>query len=158
MNDENLIPPPKVCKECRRPLEFHIEAGTGETSWHHHNQDMLGGHKPIPVDAGESEVKGRCDFCNSDLAGEVWILPCHDFVAGRNPINGKMQGYAGEWSACGICAPMIDGNRWNRLLERVQEAWEADHGVPAPEDKRTGWAHLYRLLRRNISGSIHRAE
>jgi hypothetical protein len=158
MSDENFVPPPKICKVCKRPLEFHIEKGTGETSWHHHNQDMLGGHKPIPVDAGESEVKGRCDFCNEEVTGDRWELPANDFVAGVNPLNGKMQGYAGAWSACAVCAQLVERNAWNRLLERVQETWEADHGIPAPEDKKTGWRVLYRLLRKNISGSLRKVE
>jgi hypothetical protein len=30
--------------------------------------------------------------------------------------------------------------------------------MPAPEDKKTGWAVLYRLLRRNIAGALRPAE
>ncbi len=149
--------PPKVCKVCRRPLERKIEAGTGSESWHHHDQDMLSGHKPIPADADTVDVRSRCDFCNSDLGEEMWVLPCRDFIAGVHPVTGQNQGYAGDWSACGTCAPLIDKNQWNALLRRVQKGWEDDHGVPAPAEKVTGWRVLYRLLRKNISGSIYRA-
>jgi hypothetical protein len=30
--------------------------------------------------------------------------------------------------------------------------------MAAPPDKKTGWAHLYRLLRRNIIGALRPAE
>jgi hypothetical protein len=150
--------PVKVCKVCRRALERNVAAGTGEETWEHHQQDSLSGHKAVPVDAEGGNLLGRCDFCNADLFGEKWVLPVSDFVAGRNPINGKMQGYEGDWMACGTCAPLIDGNRWTTLIRRVQQSWEDDHGLPAPEDKKTGWNVLYRLLRRNIRGSIYKAE
>jgi hypothetical protein len=87
----------------------------------------------------------------------MFVLPVADFLAGRNPVTGKMQGYEGDWMACATCAPLIDANQWNALLRRVQEAWEKDHGMDAPEDKKTGWRVLYRLLRRNITGALRPA-
>ncbi|MDX3260770.1 hypothetical protein PV336_16235 [Streptomyces sp. MI02-2A] len=150
--------PAKVCRTCRRALERKVEAGTGAESWHHHNQDIMSGHKPIPVDADKVDMLGRCDFCNSDLGEEVWVLPCRDFIAGINPLTGQNQGYAGDWAACGTCAPLVDKNQWNALLRRVQKGWEDDHGIPAPEEKVTAWRVLYRLLRKNIKGAIYLSE
>jgi hypothetical protein len=147
-----------VCKVCGRALERHIAKGTGEESWNHHEQDSLSGHKPVPVPGDSGYLKGRCDFCNDDLGAEKFTLPVRDFIAGRNPVNGKMQGYEGDWMACGNCALLIDGNQWSALIRRVQFRWEKDHQMPAPEDKKTGWAHLYRLVRRNISGSLRPIE
>lgn len=145
-----------VCRICKRALEHHIDK-SGAESWHHHEQDILAGHKPIPATQEEVDIIGRCDFCNQDLGAEKYILPARDFVAGVDPRSGRDIGYAGDWMACGTCAPLIDGNRWSALLRRVKACWEADHGVPAPEAKKVGWAHLYRLLRKNISGSLRRA-
>lgn len=150
--------PPLVCKTCKRPLERHVAAGTGEESWRHHEQDSLSGHKAIPVEPEDGKVHGRCDFCNQDLGAEKFVLPVADFVAGRHPVSGKMQGYEGDWMACGNCALLIDTNQWSALLRRVQHYWEQDHGMAAPPDKKTGWAHLYRLLRRNIIGALRPAE
>jgi hypothetical protein len=147
-----------VCKVCKRALERNIAKGTGEETWEHHEQDSLSGHKAIPVEPEDGKLLGRCDFCNQDLVSEKWVLPVSDFLAGTSPTTGKMQGYEGDWMACGTCAPLIDGNQWNALLRRVQQLWEADHLVPAPEVKKTGWRVLYRLLRRNIRGSIYKAE
>jgi hypothetical protein len=147
-----------VCKTCKRPLERNVARGTGEVTWEHHEQDSLSGHKAIPVDPEDGKVKGRCDFCNQDLGAEKFLLPVRDFIAGTNPITGKLQGYEGDWMACGTCAPLIDGNRWNVLLIRVQQCWEQDHGMDAPEDKKTGWRVLYRLLRRNITGALRPVE
>jgi hypothetical protein len=147
-----------VCKVCKRPLERNVAKGTGEETWEHHEQDSLSGHKAIPVKPEDGKVLGRCDFCNDDLVSEKWVLPVADFLAGRSPASGKMQGYEGDWMACGTCAPLIDGNQWNALIRRVQAAWEADHGLPAPPDKKTGWSVLYRLLRRNIRGALYKAE
>jgi hypothetical protein len=150
--------PPMVCKTCKRPLERHVQKGTGEETWEHHQQDSLAGHKPVPVSPEDGKIHGRCDFCNDDLVSEKFVLPVSDFIAGRNPINGKLQGYEGDWMACGICAGLIDSNQWSALIRRVQYRWEKDHGMPAPEDKKTGWSVLYRLLRRNITGSLRPAE
>jgi hypothetical protein len=144
-----------VCRTCKRALERMVPKD-GPEYWAHHQQDTLADHKADPVYPTEIGVKGRCDFCNQDLGDEKWVLPVRTFIAGRDPRSGRGQGFEGDWMACGICAPLIDGNRWSALLRRAQECWEIDHDMPAPEEKRTGWAHLYRLLRRNIIGSLHR--
>jgi hypothetical protein len=147
-----------VCKVCKRPLERNLAKDTLEETWEHHEQDSLSGHKAVPVEPEVGKVQGRCDFCNQDLGAEKFILPVSDFLAGRSPTTGKMQGYEGDWMACGTCAPLIDANQWTALLRRVQRSWEQDHGMPAPEDKKTGWAVLYRMLRRNIAGALRPAE
>jgi hypothetical protein len=123
----------------------------GVTSWHHHDQDMLGGHKPVPIDATADEVAGRCDFCNT--AAPEFVLPARSFVLGRDA-HGRAQGMDGDWSCCAECAGLIDRNQWTGLLRHVQRVWEEQHGVPVPPEKALGWQHLWRALRRNISGSI----
>jgi hypothetical protein len=147
-----------VCQVCKRALERNVAKGTGEETWEHHEQDSLSGHKAVPVPSTTGNLQGRCDFCNQDLGSEFFILPVRDFLAGRNPVTGKMQGYEGDWMACGTCAPLLDGNQWTALLRRVQKCWEEDHGLPAPENKKTNWALLYRLLRRNITGALRKVD
>jgi hypothetical protein len=150
--------PPKVCKVCNRALAHITDQTSGEEHWDHFPQDSMSGHKAVPVDAETGKLRGRCDFCNSDLTDGIWVLPVADFQTGARDDQGRMQGYAGDWSACGGCAPLIDGNRWSALVRRVREVWEADHGIPAPPNKVTGWGHLYRLVRKNIRGAIYKAE
>jgi hypothetical protein len=123
-----------VCKECRRPLEKLEERGTGNLSWDHHEQDRLQGHKAVPVAPDDAEVRGRCDFCNTDAP--AFVLPVHDFIAGK------------------ACAELIERNAWTGLHRRVQECWEARHGIPEPALKKASRSHLWRLLRRNIAGSL----
>lgn len=141
--------PPKICQVCKRPLERHDVDGV--TSWHHHDQDILAGHKPVPVDADPADIKGRCDFCNAD--GPEYILPVRSFIVGRD-VHGRNLGYEGDWSCCAACAKLIDANQWSGLLRHVQRVWEEAHGVPAPADKILGWQQLWRALRKNIGGSI----
>lgn len=141
---------PKVCKVCRRALELHRESGV--LSWRHHQQDALADHPVRPVDAESIEVKGRCDFCNGPEP--TWVLPVRTFTAGMDD-KGRAHVYEGDWGTCEPCAQLIDRNAWNRLLTRVQEEWEASHGVPAPESKKTGWRRLYRMVRENITGPVH---
>lgn len=150
--------PAMVCTVCGRALERNVKKSTGEESWEHHKQDSLSGHKPVPVPGEVGNLKGRCDFCNEDLGSEKFTLPVRDFLAGRSPVTGAMQGYEGDWMACGFCAELIDGNRWTALQRHVQECWEKVHGLPAPEDKKTGWSVLFRMVRRNISGSLRPVE
>jgi hypothetical protein len=144
---------PRACRVCRRALAHHIPPD-GPEFWDHYPSDSLQGHRAVPVDAEVGFLRGRCDFCTSDLGSEIWILPVADFLAGLDPTTGRMQGYQDDWSACGECASLIDGNRWSALVRRTQEVWETAHGIPAPPGKVTGWSHLYRLVRRHIRGSL----
>jgi hypothetical protein len=146
-----------VCKICHRALAF-IKAKDGSESWEHFAQDSLVGHKAVPVNAKTGKLLGRCDFCNTDLETEIWFLPVSEFLAGIDPRTGRMQAYKDDWAACPDCAPLIDANQWSALARRTQTVWEAAHAVPAPQDRITGWRHLQRLVRRNISGSLYRVE
>jgi hypothetical protein len=106
------------------------------------------------VDVGVGNLRGRCDFCTSDLGSEIWILPVSDFLAGVDPTTGKIQGYKDDWSACPECAELIDGNRWTALVRRTRQIWETAHGIAAPPARVTAWRHLYRLVRRHTRGSL----
>lgn len=141
--------PPTVCRVCKRPLARHTIKGV--TSWHHHDVDILGGHKPDPVPAAEAGVAGRCDFCSS--ADPQFILPAHSFIAGVDA-HGRAQGLDGNWACCEACAKFIDTNNWTGLARHVQRVWETAHGVPMPPEKDISNRHLWRLLRKHISGSI----
>lgn len=145
--------PPKMCKVCRRSLAHHIPAGEPEF-WDHYPSDSLQGHRAVAVDVGVGNLRGRCDFCTSDLGSEIWILPVSDFLAGVDPTTGKTQGYKDDWSACPECAELIDGNRWTALVRRTQQIWETAHGIAAPPARVTAWRHLYRLVRRHTRGSL----
>jgi hypothetical protein len=146
-----------VCKVCHRALAFIKDKG-GSESWDHFAQDRLSGHKAVPVDAKTGKLLGRCDFCNTDLDTEIWFLPVSDFLAGTDPVTGRMQAYKDDWSACPDCAPLIERNQWTGLARRTQQVWEAAHGVPAPPNRITGWRHVQRLVRRNIRGTLYRVE
>jgi len=146
-----------VCKVCHRPLACTVTPD-GSESWDHFDQDRLVGHKAVPVNAKTGKLIGRCDFCNSDLGTDIWFLPVSDFLAGVNPNNGRMQAYAGDWSACPGCAPLIERNQWNAVARRTQQVWEQRHGIPAPPNLITGWRHLHRMVRRNTQGALYRVE
>lgn len=148
--------PPMICKTCKRPLARDV-SDAGEETWVHHEQDSLSGHKAIPIDPEIGKVNGRCDFCNRDLGSEKFVLPVADFMAGRDLVTGKMQGYSGDWMACEICASLIEANQWTALLRRIQQLWEQSHGMAAPEPLKDGWRRLHRLLRRNIIGALRPA-
>lgn len=142
--------PPMVCRVCKRALERHEVKG--ETSWHHHDQDILLGHAPVPVTPEEAGLVGRCDFCNTDNPG--FILPARPFILGRDQL-GRAQGFDENWSCCEACAKLIDQNNWSRLGRRREEVWKEQHGgLDMPEDKVLAYRHLWRALRKNISGSI----
>jgi hypothetical protein len=144
--------PSVICKVCGRPLARVTQISTGdEVRWEHFEQDQLQGHKPVPVDPAEGKLRGRCDFCNAE--GPEYVLPVRDFTAGRRP-DGMMQAYYGNWAACSSCAQLIERNAWTSLMHRRVARWEEEHGIPAPPDKKAAWAHLWRLMRRHIAGSI----
>jgi hypothetical protein len=147
-----------VCQVCKRALAHITESESGAEHWDHFPQDAMSGHKAVPVAPENGKLRGRCDFCNSDLVGDIWILPVADFSTGDRDDKGRMQAYDGNWSACPECAVLIDSNRWSALVRRTREVWEADHGIPAPPIKITGWGRLHRLVRKNIRGSIRKAE
>lgn len=137
--------PVMVCVECRRVLDTVTRDGA--THYAHTYQDLQDGvdHEPVPVEAPEGYRGGRCDFCSSDTP--TYVLPARDFDTEFNA------GSAADWAVCDGCAPLIERDQWNRLLDRVSEVREA-RGHPTGEAERTAMKRLWRTLRKNITGSL----
>lgn len=138
----------RVCIVCGRVLDYWDGRG-----WQHstasRDPDEID-HPPIPVspeEAGE-QLRARCDFCYADYP--EFVVPAKSFGTGIGES-------VGGWAACEACAGHIEADAWNRLMERVVASWEARHG-PMEESIRTGLNRLYRTLRKNITGSVRRAE
>lgn len=139
----------RVCIVCGRVLDFHERDG-----WIHSlattDPEEID-HPPIPVlpeEAGE-QMRPRCDFCYADFP--EWVLPARDFTA----IPGVSES-TGDWAACDLCAREIEKDRWNVLQRRVRASWEARHGV-MPDEVEQAQKRLYRLLRKNVTGSLRPA-
>jgi hypothetical protein len=99
----------------------------------------------VPVPQSEATVvAGRCDFCYEDHP--AWLIPARDFEV----LPGHFSG--GDWAACDGCMALIEANSWSGLLRRAKSGWESRHGA-MPTEVSSSLPRLYRLLRKNISGS-----
>lgn len=132
-----------VCEVCRRVLDFHEHEG-----YRHTIGDADADHAPVPIPAIEvDEIAGRCDFCYAD--GPEFVIPARDFevVPGHESL--------GDWAACATCADLIGSDQWSRLVRRASEGYEQRHG-PMDAQVAASLPRLYRLLRKNMSGSPRR--
>jgi hypothetical protein len=72
----------------------------------------------------------RCDFCSGVPITATYYA--HDFFAYSTPEVVEMS--EGKWAACHECEILIDGNKWDDLVERVTEtfmrAYPEMKGVP----------------------------
>lgn len=134
-------PEPFVCGVCGRVLDHRSGVG-----YQHTLSDAEVGHEPVPVRQSEAEfVAGRCDFCFADFP--QWIVPAHAFEVAPGHMSNN------DWAACNECAELIEGDRWTGLLRRAKASWETRNGGMSPGVE-ANLGRLYRLLRRNISGSL----
>lgn len=129
-----------ICAVCRRVLNMRGTSTTGFT-FMHTMQDAAVDHEPQPIPAPDGYREGRCDFCNTDHP--VSVLPVRDFA-----FPGGIDMSRGDWAACPACGELIDANRWVGLIERVAELRSM-----GPVE-RSAVARLYRVVRKNIAGSL----
>lgn len=135
-----------VCGVCGHPLNYREIRG-GESRFEHALGEQMADHDPEPVPQSQAVVVAdRCDFCYADHP--QWVVPARSFMlmAGHNS--------GGDWAACDECAPLIERDQWSALARRAKEGWEERHGVPMPGPVADNLSRMYRLLRRNITGSL----
>lgn len=135
-------PEPFVCGVCGRVLDH--ESGVG---YIHSVRDRASAdHEVEPVRQSEAlVVAGRCDFCYRDYP--EWVVPAAEFEV----LPGHLS--TGDWAACGGCAALVESNQWSALVRRAQVGWEARNG-PMPDQVLSSLPRLYRLLRKNIVGTL----
>ena len=153
---------PQVCAVCGRILNAYVSS-EGERSWLHTFADLPEDHPAVPVGTGEGIIpQPRCDFCSAE--DPAWELPARSFVIPGLTLGPVDNGSHGSWSACDRCAQLIDRNQWTALRRRALAAWsdsatgqdtDPDRDV-AEADLDRQLAQLYRLLRRNVTGPLHR--
>lgn len=138
----------RVCMVCGRVLDYWEAKG-----WVHSFASQDPGeldHPPIPVspeEAGE-QLRARCDFCYADYP--EYRLPVRTFGRGASVS-------VGDWAACDGCARCIEKDEWNRLMDRVVTSWESRHG-PMSAAVTADLKRMYRQLRKNITGPLHRED
>jgi hypothetical protein len=68
-----------------------------------------------------SKTGAVCDFCNAIPAVKVYDAApiAFAFVPVVHVCDTK-------WTACGICAELIDHDRWTDLTDRTMETWLAE--------------------------------
>lgn len=143
-------PEKRTCAVCARVLDaYEID---GEVTWGHTLAGADDDHPAVPVEPDEVQTKYRCDFCNEDEP--KWVVPVRPFPVPDQP--GVMSGE--NWSACEGCGHLIELNQWTALLRRVAESWERRHGLPMLPEVKTGLSSVYRVLRKNITGSMRPVE
>ena len=70
-------------------------------------------------------VTKPCDFCNHGSFVKAYACRAFVYLKGTS-----MQHYrCEEWTACAICAGLIDGGQWSELAERTVEAFVKQHGT-----------------------------
>ena len=86
------------------------------------------------VHADSAESAKSCDFCG-DSNGET-VYRASDFD--KDLIMPGSRPSEASWAACSVCAALIDGEKWDVLIERAQKhAVPADHVILPPiEDLR----------------------
>lgn len=151
-----------ICAVCQGALDTVTNADG--VSLIHAVQDA-DDHEVIPV-TPDAQWRGRCDFCSHPRAD--YELPARDF---RVPNNDQAMSRGG-WSACDVCAPLIERNEWNAIVRRAVTFYTAQHGnadyargaarheaqfVPV-DAYAANIRALYRKLRQNITGPVRRVD
>ena len=131
-----------VCLTCRRVLDLDEVTG-----YQHTMQDADADHEAQPVPYSEMfDVLGRCDFCNVDHPD--FVLPARDFMVAPGHVN------QGDWAACMACADLIGKDQWTALARRVVTLTLQQHPDRQRHEVEIGVGRVYRLLRKNIIGSL----
>jgi len=158
-----------ACRVCRRSLErledVTVDPVTKKRTvhgvvWDHTEPDRDEGvnHavEPIPYSVlGEANVRLRCDFCLT-YEGVVWELPVADFeMPMRLDRTITDWGSTNAWSACGVCADLINRGDWPRLTRRAAQSSAVRNGqeVPLPALEES-LKRLYREVRKHQAGPV----
>lgn len=137
----------RICAVCRRVLDLFTDA-SGASYIHTMQDTAVADHAPEPIPMPENYREGRCDFCNSDMPD--FALPVRDF-----PVPGMGSSMSlGDWATCAACGKLIEGDRWNDLVTRVAALRESRELRAVGERERALIARLYRVVRKNITGSL----
>jgi len=150
-----LDPRIRVCAVCGRVLDFHHGDRNGQgRGWAHTLGTAMDGqddHPAVPASPSEVFTVGFCDFCYA--LDPPLELPARTF---RVPVLPGMapQESVGDWACCVECGTLIEGNRWNRLIERVTAGHERRFGEPLRPVERQYLVRMYRALRANITGPV----
>jgi hypothetical protein len=141
------VNPPIICQVCNRALDSYTDL-SGVT-WQHTYGHIAEGvdHDPEPVEAPPG-WRGLCDFCSDQEP--VFRVPARDFRLPGQPMHMSHD----DWAACRVCGLLIDSNRWTNLAQRAATTWEDHHGKPLDDTAKTRLRALYRVLRKNITGSL----
>jgi hypothetical protein len=157
----------RACAVCARVLSSITDRVTDEpAAWQHPADMIINGsddHPPVPVAFSEIQVSSRCDFC---YLGECeWLVPASDFEYGY--MNKLLAGVAGtdfgshgDWSACNICAEMVNRGLWSNLARRAFDAYltvtEISGRESSPEADAAVELNIratYKQLRKHVTGS-----
>ena len=89
-----------------------------------------------------------CDFCSAPSPPHR--IGAYDFIMAH--FCSPQLGSRGQWAACNTCKELIDGNRWEQLIDRATAVFAKKYAVPRslrPGLRRT-IASTYMRLRENL--------
>lgn len=134
--------PPKICGNCRTPLNVCVDLDTGDTEYRHGGASHCDDLDPIAHDGGN--IVERCDFCLS--LDPTWSFPCKRmedpnvafFVredGDVEPADRNRHISSDEWACCEGCMPLVDASDWRALWKRNPTI--VDYKTEAPENYHT---------------------
>lgn len=129
-----------VCAVCGTVLDWVVGSGWAHPSW------MDEDHLAVPVQEGQVETQGHCDFC-------FLPKPKYQIAVGSFQTEAPGFGSAGNWACCGDCARLIETNQWSRLTARGITSWEGRHGPMDPLMAQM-LGRLYRQVRQHMRGGL----
>jgi hypothetical protein len=111
---------PMACRTCARPLNRHLDLGTGKVTYLHPIgvRGTQPPHDPVPVPADEIDPDHVCDFCSDRKI--IYVYQVRDVETVLTGANGQLvQHYGSGWSACIDCAHLLERQDLNGLHTRV---------------------------------------
>jgi hypothetical protein len=109
------IPPRMICAVCGYVLEHTSNRDMATIFFNGqefgHIRPSLKDHVVVPVDPGDVEVNGHCDFC--DVPEPTEVVVADTFITG-------LSRSVGNWAACEECAELVRRRRWSQLVTRVR--------------------------------------
>lgn len=129
--------PPKICRNCRRPLNAWQLNPDAEVEYMHGAADC-GQLDPIDPDGGP--VVYACDFCLA--ANPVWAFPADpmkdpNLTFTQNRETGEIEYVRrdvsisdAEWACCANCKPLVENEDWRALWARNSHIQEVRENAP----------------------------
>lgn len=129
-------PPPKICGNCRRPLNAWEPSGGGEIEYRHGAVDC---GVDNPVDPDEGKILYHCDFCLAP--NPRWTFPANpvrdpNVVYHINDDGSATQASdstyvsTDDWASCDECVPFIEARDWRALWARNLHIQEVKEKIP----------------------------